>query len=175
MKIIFLLITFFSLINFTGCASYPKDDIEVDAQADPKVKFSDYKTYAWLASAGILNDPQRKWKSLKFDADAEVMFNINHELRNRGMTESTNNPDLLIAYGLGVDMATMKFKINLESKIQFMENVPKGALFVIMTDARTGYVVWLAGAMSEIKNLAPDIAKKRIGYAITEMFSKLPN
>jgi len=37
---------FAGLTLFSGCASVPTEDIQVDAQADPKANFSGYKTYA---------------------------------------------------------------------------------------------------------------------------------
>ena len=157
-----------------GCASFPKDDIEIAAEADAKVNFAGYKTYAWLGSAEILNDPEGKWEPFNFDADAEIAFLINGEMRKRGMSESTTSPDMLVAYALGVDTAMMKFKDTADADVRVLENVPSGALVVVMLDPETEFVTWAAVATAEIQNQGPDIARKRLNYAIKEMFKKLP-
>ncbi|WP_455210255.1 DUF4136 domain-containing protein, partial [Kaarinaea lacus] len=97
----FILLVCMIGMYLAGCTSVPVDDIKVESEADPKVKFSGYKTYAWLGAAGILNDPQGQWEPPKFDADAEITFLIDQELRKRGMTEVNDSPDMLVAYALG--------------------------------------------------------------------------
>ena len=78
---------------FSACSSVPTKDIEFEAAADPKVRFAGYKSYAWLAEATILRDPDGHWKPPSFDADSEIRFLIDRELRGRGMTESASDPD----------------------------------------------------------------------------------
>ena len=164
----------FSLL-MNGCAVTPTDDIKVDAEADPKVKFAGYKTYAWLGSAGILKDPEGKWKQPDFDVDAEIRFLIDRELRKRGLSETDSKPDMLVAYAMGVNMAALKVKENPETKKKFLENVPKGALLIILSDPETEYVMWLGRAAADVlKN--PDVAttKARLDYAVTQMLKKIP-
>jgi hypothetical protein len=158
----------------TGCASVPKDDIEIKAAADPKVNFSGYKTYAWLGSAGIVNDPEGLWEPPQFDADAEIQYLIDSALRKRGMTETGANPDMLVAYAVGVDMGALKLKQDPESKLSTLENVPQSGLIVTLIDPDTGFVIWAAVATGEVKNLAPDVQKKRLEYVVNTMFKDLP-
>jgi hypothetical protein len=158
----------------TGCQSFPTDDIKTTTEADPKANIKGYKTYAWLGSAGILKDPEGKWEPPKFDADAEITKLINQELRKRGMTEVSTKPDVVVAYALGVDMAALKTKTDPNTKIKVLENVPQGALMVVLIDGNSGFAIWAGAATAEIKNLSPEISKQRLGYTISEMFSKLP-
>ncbi len=58
----------------SGCASTPTKDIVLDAQADPKANFSGYKTYTWLLTAAILNDPYGQWEPPAFDAETRGLF-----------------------------------------------------------------------------------------------------
>ena len=58
------------IMLLTACTSTPTKDIKVDAEADPKASFSGYKTYAWLASAQILFDPDGQWEPRNVDLDA---------------------------------------------------------------------------------------------------------
>jgi len=51
-----------SMLFLAACAMVQTDDIKVEAEVDPKANFSGYKTYTWLGSAAILNDPDGRWK-----------------------------------------------------------------------------------------------------------------
>ena len=95
-----------------GCASVPTKDIEVDAQADPKANFSGYKSYAWLGSAAILSDIYGQWEPPTFDADAEIKYLIDRELRKRGMLQNSTDPDLIVAFAAGIDMDALGLKEN---------------------------------------------------------------
>ena len=161
-------------ILVSGCASYPKEDIEVATEADPKVNFSAYKTYAWLGSVEIVNDPDGIWEPLGFDSDSEIVALVDKELAKRRMIESDSNPDMLVAYALGVDMAAMQYKNNPNAELAVLENVPQGALVIVMMDPETDYVTWAGIAVAEIKNMGKETAVKRLNYAISKMFKELP-
>ena len=158
----------------TGCSTFPKDDITVESEANPKVNFSGYKTYAWLAAIGIVEDADGVWEPPKFDADGEIQFLINEALRNRGMSEVNKDPDIYVAYALGVDMDSLEIKTDPETKLESLENVPQAGLVVMMLDADTGFVNWVSVATGEMKNLEPEIQKKRLGYVVNTMFKGLP-
>ncbi|WP_455203831.1 DUF4136 domain-containing protein [Kaarinaea lacus] len=157
-----------------GCASFPKDDIQVETEADPKVNFSGYKTYAWLGSIGIVKDPEGLWEPPQFDADAEIVFLIDSALRKRGITEVSENPDMLVAYAIGVEMDALKLKHNPETKITSLENVPQTGLIVVLIDPETEFATWVGIATGEIKNLDADTAKKRLKYVVDSMFKGMP-
>ena len=75
MKKIYIVMAAFLFLFITGCSTLTQD-IEVDAEADPKANLAGYKTYAWLGSAAILYDPRGKWEPPQFDADAEIKWLI---------------------------------------------------------------------------------------------------
>jgi hypothetical protein len=157
-----------------GCATVPKDDITIETEADPKVNFSGYKTYAWLGAVGIVEDPEGRWEPPAFDADAEIVYLINDALRKRGMSEVNDGADLWVAYALGVDMEALKVKQNPETKIETLENVPQAGLAVLLIDPETTFVTWIGVATGELKNLDVETAKKRLGYVVNTMFKELP-
>ncbi len=168
-----LIIVFALMLLVTGCASVTKD-IKVDTNADPKTNFAGYATYTWLGSAAIVYDPEGKWEPPQFDADAEIRFLIDRELRARGMTESSTNPDLIIAYAAGIDMASLDIKIDPESKLEALMNVPMGALTVVLVDANTGLAIWVGVATAEIQESpSQEVIKKRLNYAVISMFKNL--
>ena len=163
------------MLVLTACTTAPTKDIKVDAEADPKASFSGYKTYAWFAAAQIMFDPEGQWEPRNVDIDAEVQLMINNELRNRGIVEVSNNPDMLVAYAAGVDMTTLGLQENPETKEKLLENVPRAALVVALIDAETGYVIWLGEAVGEVQQQADEATvRARIEYAISEMFRLLP-
>ena len=169
-----LFVLFVLTVFVAGCASVTKD-IRVETEADPKINFSGYSSYSWLGSAAILYDPEGKWEPPQFDADAEIRFLIDRELRARGMTESSANPDLIVAYAAGVDMETLKIEVDPESSLQTLTNLPMGALVIALVDAKTGVAIWAGVATAEIQeNPEQEVIKKRLDYAVSSMFKKLP-
>jgi len=172
-KFIFTLVTLFLI---SGCASSVTKDIMVETDSDPKANLSGYTSYAWLGSAAIVFDEKGHWEPPQFDADAEIKFLIDRELRDHGMTEDSVNPDLVVAYAAGIDMDSMDIKADPESGIEALENVPAGALIVIMIDADTGLAIWAGIATADIQESpTPETTKQRLDFAVSEMFSKLPH
>lgn len=166
------------LIGFTlvtGCVTTPTDDIKINAEADKKINFSGYNSYQWVGAAGILKDPEGKWKQPNFDIDKEIRFLIDREFRKLGMTETSRNPDMIVAYVLGVNMAALKLKENPETKLPIIKNIPKGALLIVIVDPKTRYVMWIGQASAQVQQ-NPDmkIVKARLDYAVTQMIKKIP-
>lgn len=163
------------IILLTACSTAPTKDIKVDAEADPKASFSGFKTYAWLAAAQIMFDPEGQWEPRNVDLDAEVQFMINSQLRKRGISEVSSNPDMYVAYAAGIDMTALDLKESPETKEKMLANITKAALVVALIDADTGFVIWLGEAVGNVQQQADEATvRARIDYAISEMFSMLP-
>ena len=101
-----------ALALLSGCASSVTSDIEVETESNPKIDFAGYQSYSWLGSAAILRDPEGRWEPPNFDADAEIVFLIDRELRARGKVESQADPDMLVFYGAGIDMDNIDIKVD---------------------------------------------------------------
>ena len=163
-----------ALLLLSGCASNVTKDIMVETEANPKVSFDGYSNYTWLGSAAIVYDPEGQWEPPQFDMDAEIKFLIDRELRKHGMTETSSSPDLIVAFAAGIDMATMEIKTDPDSKLETLENVPMGALSVILIDAKTGFAIWGGVATAEVQqNPDQEIIKQRLDYAVSSMFKQL--
>lgn len=171
MKMFYPAITALLVLLFTACASPLTQDIEIDAEVDPKANLAGYKTYAWLGSAAILYDPKGKWEPPEFDADAEIMFLIDRELRKQGMKEVAVNPDMIVGYAAGIDMEALQLVEDKQTKIQMLENVPSGSLVVVLIDGSTGNAVWAGAAVADIhQEISSEDARKRLDYAVSQMF-----
>ena len=164
-----------AVLLVSGCASSVTSDIKVEAEADPTIKFSGYKTYAWLGSASIVYDPNGKWEPPEFDADSEIKFLIDGELRKRGMSEDSANPSLVVVFAAGIDMAAMREEVDPNSNISALQNVPQGALTVVLIDSLTGLAIWGGVATADImEDPTPEVVKQRLAYAVSSMFKQLP-
>jgi uncharacterized protein YceK len=163
-----------ALLLLSGCASSVTRDIKVEAETDPKANIAGYSSYAWLGSAAILYDPEGQWEPPEFDMDAEIKFLIDRELRKHGMTEASSSPDVIVAFAAGIDMASMEIRTDPESELKTLENVPSGALTVILIDAQTGLAIWGAIATGEVQqNPDQEVTRQRLDYAVTRMFRQL--
>ena len=170
------LLSLLGAVVLAGCMSTsPTKDIQIDSAADPKANFSGYKTYDWLGSATIINDPEGQWEPPGFDADSEIIFLINRELRARGMSETTSSPDLIVTFAAGVDMEAMELQVEPKTKIESLVKAPTGGLVIALVDAETGFIIWTGLAMGDVLE-TPDIAtsKARLDYAVKALFKQLP-
>lgn len=174
MKNIYFIILSVFLLALSGCASVTKD-IEIDATADPTVKFSGYKSYAWLGQIEGLNDPEGVWQPPKMNIAEDIRFLIDRELRKRGLFSHSDSPDLLVAVFMGVDMEAIEIKVDPKTKLDLLENMPTAALAVALIDSKTGYAVWIGEAMADVQqNRTEEIIRERLDYAVSQMFKKLP-
>ncbi len=169
-RIFFVSSIVIGVIFSSSCATLTQD-ISVETHAHPEIDFNSFKSYAWVGSAQIVFDPIGQWEQPTLDTDEEVKFTINRELRNRGLIEVKSEPDLLVAFAAGVDMAHLELKEDPESKKEVLTNVPKAALVIALIDAKTGYAVWLGFAEGEVQEQQTiENIRARIDYAVTEIF-----
>jgi len=170
------LLSLISILLLSGCMCTPTKDITVAAAADPKANFDGYKSYTWLGAAAALKDPNGQWTPPDFDAGSEIKFLIDRELRDRDISENSADPDLYIAFGLGVNMDALGVKVNPETKKETVLPVPQGALIIVLVDSETNFVIWSGLASADVlKNPTTETTKARLDYAVSKMFDELPN
>jgi hypothetical protein len=173
MKYSLLLIVIGTLL-FTGCSSVPTKDIYIETETNPKANLDAYKTYSWLAAAAILNDPQGLWEPPAFDADTEIKFLIDRELREKGIMHNSANPDMLVAFAIGVDMAALEIKTDPKTDMTVLEDAPTGGLLLIFIDPSSGYAVWAGAATADVlENPDTETVKARLDYVVTNMLKDL--
>jgi PBP1b-binding outer membrane lipoprotein LpoB len=164
-----------AVMLISGCSSTSTKDIVTAAQADPKANFSGYKTYAWLGAAAIVNDTFGQWEPPAFDADAEIKHLIDRELSKHGMSQNSANPDLAVVFAAGINMDALELKVDPESTMEDVTNVPRGGLMIALVDGQSGFVIWAGVATAEVQQSSnPDTVKARLDYAVTQMLRKLP-
>jgi hypothetical protein len=158
-----------------ACAKAPTSDIKTAAAADETIKFSGYKTYGWFAGVGLVKDDTGRWDNGSLDVGAELKFNIDKALRDRGLNESSANPQLLISYLIAANIDQLKEIEGRGGDVSSVEGVGKSALVVELVDASTQHTVWVGAAAGDAQTgRSTGELKERLDYAVTEVFKALP-
>jgi len=158
-----------------ACSAQLTKDIKVTAKQRPGVDLSHYRTFAWLDSAQVVNDPLGQWEPPDFDSDAEVKRLVAHELVKRGITLATGKPDMVVTFVAGIDMASLELREDPEKGAETLQNIPKGALVVVLADAATRVRLWVGVAAGDVGQQYDSAAvRRRLDYAITGMFRQYP-
>ncbi len=177
MKKILTALTLVLLFSLSACStmnSSSNSDMKFETDIDPKANFKGYKSYMWMGAASIVNDPDKAWVAPGFDANAEIKLLIDNELRSKNMSETSQTPDVLVGYALGVNMANIEYKENPDKSFKTLEAAPKGALIILMVDAQTGVVIWASSAKADIQGNTGEAAKQRLAFAVKSMLGSLP-
>lgn len=176
MKQLLLLILSASL--FGGCASTDPDlaDIDFLTEVHPRFDLSSYGSYAWQGNASIVYDPDGKWESPDYDLDDEIRFLIDTELRDHGLIQSSNSPDLLASFATAIQMEELPFNRNPEEEMPVIESIEQGALVITLTDPNLGYAVWVGLAVGEAgATPETELSLKRLDYVVSSLLSTLPD
>jgi hypothetical protein len=156
-----------------GCASVTRD-ITVETEVDPKADLTGYQSYTWAGAAALVNDPRSSWSPPGFDVGEEIRFLVDRELHNRGMKQNSVNPDMVVAFAVGVDMTALKWVKDTKLKTLNLQNVPQGALTLIFADAATDRVISIGSATADLQSSPNDeVVRKRLDYAVTRMVKEM--
>ena len=167
---LFIRFAFISIL-ISSCTTLTSD-ITIKTYAVPSTNFDAYQSYTWAGSAQVVFDPVGQWEQPTLDTDEEFKFNINYELREQGLIEVKTNPDLLVAYVAGIDMAHLQLIEDPDSEQKVLQNAPKSALVIALIDANTGYTVWMGVAQGDARaQQSIDDIRARIKYAVHKIFS----
>ena len=163
------------LLLLSGCASVTSD-IKVGHESAPGATIANnYKTYDWLGSFSLLNDPNNTWQPPDVNIAGDIKFLIDRELRKKGIQRANDTPDLTVTFLVGVDMENQILKLDPDTKIELKKKIPKAALVVALMEVDSGDIVWLGVADAEIqKGVTAEVMRQRLDYAVREMFKLLP-
>ncbi len=165
-----------SCLLVTACATVDTSDIEVVGKTSPDARFGSYKSYAWLKTARIVNDPLGQWEPPGLDADTVVKNFIDRELGRRGMAAAARSPDLLVTFVAGIEMTAFEVREGKGGTLPSLQTIPKGALVVVLVDSTSKRPVWVGVAGADVRRQQePDAVRRRLDYAVTEMFRTLPD
>jgi hypothetical protein len=153
---------------------------KVRTQVAPGTDMAQYKTYQWL--------PTRVLKNTGLEENDPVLTPlikeaVNRELTRLGMTEVTEQGDLLVATGVTThaiaQVEAVLFAgpqdLDFATPIATMGRYNrKGSLIVNLIDAKTKKSAW-AGVAEENLNDTKGAGQKKIGKAAANLFKKYPS
>ncbi len=164
----------FCLAVVTGCS------VTVKETFDKQTDFSQYKTYCWMAGCDFnftgpsyLNDSTAK---------ENIRKAIEAEMKAKGLTLSTDNPDLLVGFTITVkdeqaivyhraeDTPIFIKPLDLDKEVI---NYLKGSLIIGMADARESRMVWQSH-VSAYMELKPDLSEANIRKGIKQALKNYP-
>ena len=160
-----------------SCSSASTADIQIHSAVDSKANIAGYKSFAWAGSGALLHDRTGAWVPKDADAQSEVEFLVDKNLRARGLTVVQDKPDLFVSLLIVADVREVQeIKEKRGEGISSFDPVGQGALVVELIDAETGKTVWLGGAEGEVRNSrSVEESKQRLAYAVDKLFAQLPN
>ncbi len=182
---IFLRCLFFAMIFITCFDTYAQS---VFSDHDTKVDFKKYKTYAWLAPGDSVFNRRRRDKLY----GGYIMYAANLELKSRGMSMDTLNPDAIFLFYTQVDEKT-KYSQSAILSVGVGVSGPgyyayssapvaggkvtasiedDGTLTFDMYDTKTRSLVW-SGGVNKTFSPADDVEKIIADYT-KKIFKKLP-
>jgi len=154
------------IAGLSGCA--PKtDDIEVEAYKVKDINMDNYKTYYIIEGSGVDDASKATLAADGGNIDAEINAILMEKLANIGKTAVAQNPDLYIGYVAGADTDALKAKTDAAGDTR-LDNAEAGILLVVI-DAKTEKIIWMSGAVGELKGLPADQRKQRLEFAIKRM------
>jgi len=176
MKVISLfLVLFFGAISVSYSRPY-----DVTYDYDKQFNFAEIKTFAWMQV------PEKA--SIDSFAVQRVKNAVNAQLKEKGFTMTTSNPDFLIAEHLG-----KKDKVQVDSwgygygargaywgggyggagvsTYEYQE----GSLILDFVNAKTKQLIWRGSAKAEVQNIrTPEKSEKVINKAVKMILKKFP-
>jgi len=183
-------ICFVLMVALTMAACFTPVHVEKDNTVD----LNKYKTYLWVDTRYNINDNTKRPTTY---GDISVRNASNTELKNKGWTEVSNNPDILVSYDVLVQNTTARKsdpvytqsytrtyynpRLRRWSNIYYPSEflgynnyeVPltEGTITITITDANTDKAVWQGWTTEELNytRLTPE----EITASVHNIFSKL--
>ncbi len=166
-------IFFLIIVILSGCV------VKLRTVYDHQADFSKYKTFCWMDGC------QFKFSGPGYLSDSLLHVNIEkaiiNELKNKGLTQDNNNPDLLV--GLTVTLkdeqaiiyhrsedAPFYRPFDDESRVM---NYLEGTLVLGMADKKESKIVWESFATRYLDQ-NPDFSEEKVGKGIKRLLKHYP-
>ena len=174
-----LLVAGFAVLA-AGCGS----SIQIDHDYDPDANFSQYKTYDWLPQQATAQGNAQQAQERNTLLDQRIKEAVNEQLSREGLTRTSDNPDLLIAYHTGVENKVDvtdwgytygSYYYGYPRRDVTVYQYQTGTLIVDLIDSAGKELVWRGSAQATLlENPTPEKVQQRIDNAVARMFEKYP-
>ncbi len=169
----FLLIAFAGIL-LSSCS------VQVKNTYDHEVDFSTYKTFCWMS------DCEFKFNGPLYLNDSSLRENLKNaiidELKSKGLSQDTNNPDLLVGFTITVkDEQAIVYHPAEDTPIYIKPletekeviNYSRGSLIIGMADRKDSRMVWQSHAISYMET-KPELTEKNIRKGIKIVLRNYP-
>jgi len=177
MKVInLILILFFGVVSVNHSKPY-----DITYNYDKQVDFAKIKTFSWM--------PVPDKANIDSFAVQRVKNAVNTQLKEKGFTMTSSNPDFLIAehlgkedkvqvdswgYGYGGRGAYWGGGYGGPAGVSTYE-YQEGSLILDFVDAKTKQLIWRGSAKAEVQNIrSPEKSEKVINKAVKMILKKFP-
>ena len=174
----FGLIKKFTLVLVTaillgGCST------QIKTIQDKSIDFSNYHTFCWMNGCDFAMTTPDHVVDPAFRENIKKA--IIQEFRNRGITEDSNNPDLLIGFNITIKdekaiiyhrEGDAPFYVPMEANEEVI-NYQKGTLVIGIADKKQSKLIWESQA-SRYMDVKPDFSEKNVAKGIHRIMKKFP-
>jgi len=168
---------FCAILLAAGCSS-----VSVSHDFDSQTDFSNLRTYRWLAAPESTSDNVQKELQTNSLIESRVKSAVNRQLAAKGIRETTQDPDFLIAFHTGVqdktDIQSWGYGYGYwgmrgggVSTIHYQE----GTLILDFIDPKSKNLIWRGvGKKVVSQRTTPEKSEKEINQAVEKILKKYP-
>ena len=160
-----------------GCSS-----VSVSHDFDSQTNFANLRTYSWIAAPESTSESVQKELQTNSLIEGRVKAAVNRQLAAKGLKETTQDPDFLVAFHTGVqdktDIQSWGYGYGYwgmrgggVSTIHYQE----GTLILDFIDPKGKNLIWRGvGKKVVSERTTPEKSEKEINQAVERILSKYP-
>jgi hypothetical protein len=168
---------FCALLMAAGCSS-----VSVSHDFDSQADFSKLRTFSWIDAPETTSDSVQKELQTNSLVEGRVKNAVNRELAAKGIRETQENPDFLVAFHTGVEDKTdiqswgygygyWGMRGGGVSTIHYQE----GTLILDFIDPKSNNLIWRGvGKKVVSQKTSPERSEKEINNAVEKILKKYP-
>ena len=161
----------------TGCSPMLVVNQDFDASSD----FSTYQTYDLMPKdeVAMSSDADAKFAGRRTVLEDELRTSVKSKMEAKGFTRDTNNPDLLVAYYVGVRNEVFMSNYGMQyadmSGTVQVQTVQDGTIRIDFVDTKTERLVWRGSAHGAVnRDPTEDMIRKNVKRAVDKLLDQYP-
>jgi hypothetical protein len=155
--------------------------LDVSYNHDPEANFKAYVTYDLMDNASLELTPaaQNEFAGRQEVMEVELVKALNRNMQALGFKQDTENPDIMVAYFLGVRneifAAQFGFDYNDISGAAAVQNVQDGAMRIDFVDTQLKKVVWSGEGHGAVnRDPSEEIIRTNVNRAVDKILKQYP-
>jgi hypothetical protein len=183
MKSIFVVLIVAFAIFAMGCAS----SVTVKYDFDKEANFASLKTFDWLPVPTMAVGSVKSAIERNSLLDKRVKTSVNEQLAAKGFTQTSDNPDVLVTYHVGVEdkVNVTDWGYNYAGYGRYyggwggssvdVYQYTQGTLLIDIIEAKSKQLIWRGAGQGTVEQGAPaEKREQRLNNAIAKIMAKYP-